>query len=98
VECTGEFFSERYRVIAPDIIGFGGSQPAREWTISKWVMNFLQLLDYLQIERCTLIGLSLGGYISLPFALAHPNAWSTLCSLTHAPVPISRTNGRPATP
>ena len=67
-----EFFSERYRVIAPDIIGFGGSQPAREWTISEMGDELLQLLDYLQIERCTLIGLSLGGYISLPFALAHP--------------------------
>ena len=67
-----EFFSERYRVVTPDIIGFGGSQPPHKWTIAEMGEELLSLLDQLKIERCTLIGLSLGGYIALPFALAHP--------------------------
>ncbi len=67
-----EFFSDRFRTITPDIIGFGGSQPARQWTIPEMGNELLQLLDHLQVETCTLIGLSLGGYISLPFALANP--------------------------
>jgi pimeloyl-ACP methyl ester carboxylesterase len=68
-----EFFSERYRVITPDIIGFGGSQPPHEWTIPEMGGELLDLLDRLQIEKCTLIGLSVGGYISLPFAFSNPN-------------------------
>jgi pimeloyl-ACP methyl ester carboxylesterase len=64
-----DFFSDRYRVITPDIIGFGGSQPPRAWTISEMGEELLGLLDHLEVEKCTLVGLSLGGYISLPFAL-----------------------------
>jgi len=66
-----EFFSNRYRVIAPDILGFGGSQPARPWTMSQMGDELAALLDRLGIGKCTLAGLSMGGYISLPFALSH---------------------------
>jgi len=68
-----EFFRERYRVITPDVIGFGASQPARPWTMREIGDQLAALLDRLGIEKCTLAGLSMGGYISLPFALAHPN-------------------------
>jgi 3-oxoadipate enol-lactonase len=67
-----EFFSDRYRVVAPDIFGFGASQPARPWTMSQMGDELATLLDRLRIERCTLAGLSMGGYISLPFALSQP--------------------------
>ena len=67
-----EFFRERYRVITPDVIGFGTSQPARPWTMREMGEQLAALLDHLGIEKCTLAGLSMGGYISLPFALAHP--------------------------
>jgi pimeloyl-ACP methyl ester carboxylesterase len=66
------FFSDRYRVIIPDVIGFGASQPPRPWTMLQMGEELKALLDQLQIEKCTLVGLSMGGYISLPFALAHP--------------------------
>jgi len=67
-----EFFSDRYRVLAPDILGFGASQPARPWTMSQMGDELATLLDQLGIEQCILAGLSMGGYISLPFALSHP--------------------------
>jgi pimeloyl-ACP methyl ester carboxylesterase len=68
-----EFFSHRFRVITPDILGFGSSQPARPWTMSQMGDELGTLLDRLGIERCTLAGLSMGGYISLPFTLSHPD-------------------------
>jgi len=67
-----EFFRERYRVITPDVPGFGASQPTRSWTMREMGEQLAALLDHLGIEKCTLAGLSMGGYISLPFALAHP--------------------------
>jgi pimeloyl-ACP methyl ester carboxylesterase len=67
------FFSKRFRVVAPDIIGFGGSQPPRPWTIPDMVQALVSLLDHLKIEKCTPVGLSIGGYIGLPFALIHPD-------------------------
>src|SRR6186713_2245762 len=68
VEC----FSDRYWVIAPDLPGFGGSQPPHAWTIPKMGDELAGLMDRLALERCTLAGLSIGGYIALPFALKHP--------------------------
>jgi pimeloyl-ACP methyl ester carboxylesterase len=90
-----EYFSERYRVITPDIIGFGGSQPARHWTIAEMGRELLGLLDQLQIDKCTLVGLSLGGYISLPFTLAHPARVEQLV-LAHTRARADRDNERAA--
>ena len=67
-----EHFSDRYRVIVPDITGFGASQPPSPWTMPQMGEQLLQLLDRLQIKSCTLVGLSMGGYVSLPFALNNP--------------------------
>jgi pimeloyl-ACP methyl ester carboxylesterase len=67
-----DVFSGRYRVVTPDVFGFGGSQPPRPWTIPEMGDALLALLDQINIEKCTLVGLSMGGYISIPFALAHP--------------------------
>jgi 3-oxoadipate enol-lactonase len=64
-------FSTRYRVVTPDVFGFGGSQPPRPWTMPEMGEALLELLNHLNIDRCTLAGLSMGGYISIPFALAH---------------------------
>jgi len=68
-----EHFSTRHRVITPDILGFGGSQPPRPWTMAQMGDESLLLLDHLRIDKCTLAGLSMGGYISLPLALGHPD-------------------------
>jgi 3-oxoadipate enol-lactonase len=69
----GEFFSARFRVVTPDILGFRGSQPPRPWTMPDMGRELLDLMDRLRVEKCTLIGLSIGGYISLPLALSHPD-------------------------
>lgn len=68
-----DFFATAYRVITPDILGFGGSQPPRPWTMHEMADEVVALLDELKIERCILAGLSMGGYIALPFTFAHPN-------------------------
>ena len=66
------YFSDRYRVIAPDLPGFGGSQPPHAWTIPEIGEELAELMDRLRLEKCTLAGLSIGGYIALPFTLKHP--------------------------
>ena len=68
-----DFFAGRYRVITPDILGFGGSQPPRPWSMAQMGDEVSSVLNRLGIEKCTLAGLSMGGYIALPFALANPS-------------------------
>src|SRR5262245_30312267 len=68
-----DFFSSRFRVVTPDVFGFGGSQPPQSWTMADMGNALLALLDQLKIKKCTLAGLSMGGYIALPFTLAYPD-------------------------
>lgn len=64
---------ERYRCITFDHRGFGYSKdspdgPAR----SAFANDLTALLDHLAVERCYLVGQSMGGWTGLGFAVAHP--------------------------
>lgn len=62
-----------FRIIAPDHPGFGKSERP-EWLdqIDDLVFHYLDLLDLLGIERVSIVGTSLGGWIAAAFAVAHP--------------------------
>jgi pimeloyl-ACP methyl ester carboxylesterase len=61
------------RVYAPDLPGFGDSDPMPDrWGFSKCSAFLLPLLAALELERVSLVGLSMGGGIALGFALMAP--------------------------
>ena len=64
-----------YRVIVPDMIGFGYSDKPDdvEYPLDFFIECMKQLLDVVGIGRYTLVGNSLGGAVALGFALAHPD-------------------------
>jgi 3-oxoadipate enol-lactonase len=62
--------ARRFRVVRYDLRGFGRSAPATE-SFSP-LEDLRGLLDFLKIERASLVGLSLGGIIAADFALEHP--------------------------
>lgn len=63
-------FASRYQVIRYDVRGFGNSDsPTKEFSPSD---DLYQLLDLLGIEKVSVLGLSMGGYIALDFAVEHP--------------------------
>src|ERR1043165_6463112 len=60
--------SESYRVIAPDLRGFGESDSSNETaTMNRIAQDIAALLDHLGIPRATFGGLSMGGYVTLAF-------------------------------
>lgn len=62
--------ARRFRVVRYDLRGFGRSNAER---VEFWPTEDLRaLLDFLKIERATLVGLSLGGIVAADFALEHP--------------------------
>ena len=69
--------AQRHRVIAPDLAGFGSSEPkpasAGGWR-ETWLTQALGLLDALEIETCAVVGNSAGGAIALSIAHARPRA------------------------
>jgi len=64
-----------YRCIVPDLIGYGYSDKPDdvEYPLDFFVECVKQTLDAIGVQRCTLIGNSLGGAIALGLALAHPS-------------------------
>ena len=63
-----------YRVIVPDLPGFGYSTKPTDidYTTDFFVTHLMGLLDAIGIERCALVGNSLGGAVCIRAALDHP--------------------------
>lgn len=70
--------TERFRVVAPDMLGFGKTDHPEEPPKSFWewtnlrVEQVLELMDYLQIDKAKLVGNSMGGYVSLNLVMTAP--------------------------
>jgi len=68
-----------YRVIIPDLPGFGDSdKPDTDYTLDFFVQCVTEFADQLDVQRFALVGNSLGGAISIGLALAHPTRISHL--------------------
>ncbi|MEV7289163.1 alpha/beta hydrolase [Streptomyces sp. NPDC093252] len=72
--------ADRFRVIAPDMPGWGDSDPV-ESARRDHVDAALQLLDALGIEKAALIGNSMGGLTAIKFAALHPDRISHLVAM-----------------
>jgi 3-oxoadipate enol-lactonase len=71
----------QYRVVRPDMRGFGGStaMPADyPWTLDRLIEDFCGLMDHLDIARFHLVGAKIGGTIARAFAARRPERLMTL--------------------
>jgi pimeloyl-ACP methyl ester carboxylesterase len=65
--------AERFTVLAPDLLGQGGSDtPEGEYSLGSHADMLRDLLDALGLEQATLIGQSLGGGVAMQFAYQFP--------------------------
>lgn len=66
--------SKEYRVIAPDMQGFGFTDREEDtvYTMNKWVKQTIDLMDALNIEKAHLIGNSFGGALAMSMAIEYP--------------------------
>jgi len=66
--------SDEFRVVAPDLPGYGES-PARGETITprRLADAVVELMDALGVERATVVGLSLGGLVGMELGLGYPD-------------------------
>lgn len=70
-----------YRVVRPDLRGFGASTPMPKgfpWSVDLLVADTLALLDALDLERVHLVGAKLAGTVARAFAARHPERMRTL--------------------
>lgn len=68
------FAEAGFRVIAPDLLGFGYSGKPRngEYTIRGQARRIIRLLDHLKIEKAIIVGSSYGGAVAATCALDYP--------------------------
>lgn len=68
-----DFFSEKYRVITIDLLGHGESDSLGYVHTMEDNANAVQeVLNHLKIEKTTVVGHSMGGYVGLAFAELFP--------------------------
>lgn len=59
---------KNYRVIMPDLRGFGKSEvPAGPYHMETFAKDVIHLIEALGLKQVVLVGLSMGGYISFAF-------------------------------
>jgi 3-oxoadipate enol-lactonase len=82
--------ARRYRVVRPDMRGFGASTPMPAdypWTLDRLADDFCALMDHLDIDRFHLIGAKIGGTIARAFAARRPDRLLTL-TVVGTPTPF----------
>jgi len=69
-----------YRVIAPDLRGFGESDaPAGGYSMDGFADDLIALLDALKIDRAMVCGMSMGGYILQDLLERYPERVRAAC-------------------
>ena len=79
--CWVPHLARKYRVLRPDLPGFGGS-PAPlgyGWSTIELATHVGALLDALKIENCHLIGAKYGGSVCMQLAIDQPHRPLSLC-------------------
>lgn len=74
-----------YRVVRPDMRGFGRSTPMpREyaWSLDRIVDDFIAVMDKLGIDKFYLVGAKVGGTMALHLAARHPSRVKTVTVLS----------------
>lgn len=70
---------KKYKVIVPDLPGFGKSQaPATAWTVDDYATWLNDFIVPLNLEKIFLLGHSFGGRIAIKFAIKFPEKISKL--------------------
>ena len=87
--------SERFRVLAPDILGFGYTErPAGvRYGPGPWLEHLMGFLDALDLQRVSIVGNSFGGSLALALATAAPERVDRLVLMGSVGVPFDLTPG-----
>ena len=87
--------AENFRVLAPDMVGFGFSERSAniEYGIQTWADQVVGLMDTLELPKAHLVGNSFGGAIALRIAAQHPDRVGKLVLMGSMGVPFPITEG-----
>jgi 2-hydroxymuconate-semialdehyde hydrolase len=92
---TFEALKGSFRLIAPDLVGFGFTEFPADQTFSRqnWLDQIVALLDQLNLEKVYVVGNSFGGSMALALAIHHPERVNRLVLMGSVGVPFKITEG-----
>lgn len=70
---VGPLTQAGYRVVVPDLAGFGGTEGSFT-TVEEAALDLLQLLQRLRIPKAVVVGFSMGGYVAQALAAVSPKS------------------------
>jgi pimeloyl-ACP methyl ester carboxylesterase len=87
--------SQRFRVLAPDIVGFGATQRRDDvvYSLRTWTDHIWAFLDAHGIEKTAIVGNSLGGRIALQMATDRPDRVTKMVLMGAPGVGMTLTDG-----
>lgn len=85
----------RFRVLAPDIVGFGYTERPDDvqYNMGTWVDHLLGFMDALDIKQAHIVGNSFGGGLALAMAIRAPHRVRRLVLMGSAGIPFPITDG-----
>jgi 3-oxoadipate enol-lactonase len=85
-----EVLATEFRVVAPDLRGFGAS-PVTPYlvTLREYAQDVEELLTRLGIERAAAVGLSMGGLVAMDLVTTHPERWWALGLVATTAEPVA---------
>lgn len=81
-----EALHDRYHVVTWDLPGHGGSAPLREWSNEAAGSVLLALMDHLNLPKATLVGLSVGAWVTQWIARHRPSRVTAMACLDATPL------------
>jgi len=87
--------AREFRVIAPDMVGFGFSERPDnvDYTMDTWVDQIFGLMDSLSISKASIVGNSFGGALALAMTIRHPERINKQVLMGSVGVPFELTEG-----
>lgn len=87
--------AQNFRVIAPDMAGFGYTDRVENITYNMdvWVKQVIDLMDALNIEKTNLVGNSFGGALALALSIKYPNRFEKIVLMGAMGVEFEITSG-----
>ena len=83
------WFAHSHRVIAYDQRGHGESSNLGPYTLYGLAADLIGFLDALEIERCHILGHSLGGMVVIRALIAHPERFASAVLMDTAATTVS---------
>ncbi len=84
-----------FRVIAPDIVGFGFTHRPESYNYSmdNWVKHIIGVMDALEVEKAHVVGNSFGGALAIAIAIRHPGRIDRMVLMGAAGTQFDLTDG-----